>query len=573
MNLKLISSQQNRHPRCGLFIEGTQLEGWLEALDQLAIDPSMVQVYGLPSKVANVLWGCLVMGEASAFQKEFGPHLSAHQIANRLIIPEKSDVYPTLTPFDLKHLFQEKTFVFHPEIGLFQLEAPIDWKDHLDTQAIVNLDPIAPTPYAWTTPTIHSFRIEATPIEELKAEMINVPQQEETRDKPLNFQEKLKYKLYQQFFNIEEDTDGERVTLKPNASNLEKLAQQLGLGDENTKESMMQDFRDLHNRNKKELEKLMDLLKKNPEEALRYAIPLDETGYDRGLMNGQFKMTDRGIDLSLFGQLQFGGAGAGIDLGDDYFRLRTQYINAAQALVDKGEYEKAAFVYMRLLKEYHQAAEILRKGGLYEKAALVYLEYAKDELKAAACYEEAQIYNKAIELYQKNEQFEKVGDLYIRLNKRKKANQAYQKVVDQYLVQSRYLQASFLSRDKMQDLPQTQVILLEGWRKHIDAFNCLNNYLNNLEDPKEVWSQIEILHGQEVNQKNEKIFLDVLKYEFKKHPDLKSNIRELAYRMISDLLERNKISSNELLAFNAEDRRLSADTIRYEVNKNKRRVE
>jgi len=36
-------------------------------------------------------------------------------------------------------------------------------------------------------------------------------------------------------------------------------------------------------RNKKEVGKLLDLLKNDPDKSLRYAIPLEEHGYTRGL--------------------------------------------------------------------------------------------------------------------------------------------------------------------------------------------------------------------------------------------------------------------------------------------------
>ena len=73
-----------------------------------------------------------------------------------------------------------------------------------------------------------------------------------------------------------------------------------------------------------------------------------------------------------------------------------------------------------------------------------------------------------------------------------------------------------------------------------------------------------------MDDNNEVKFLKVLKYEFQKPTENKVRIRNMAYTMISDLLAKGIISSSELIPFNRLDNRLSADTIRYQNNKNKR---
>lgn len=571
MNIKLISANESRYPRCGLFIEGPDLVSWLDTLTLLGIDPTVVEIYGLPGNAANVIWGSLILGDSSALPDDLGRYAGAHSIANKLIVPEKSQVVPSLTSYDLTHLFKEDKYVFHPEFGLFKLETPIALNDHLAVQEMEELNTFRPLDFEINASAIVSFRIEATPVEELKEEISLKTKREKIPDKPLTIIEKAKLHLYRQFITITEKEDGEEVVINPVGASLESLAKRLGVDGLDVKDQMIEDFKDLHERNKKEVDKLLDMLKNNPDEALKYAIPLEEHGYTRGGHKAAFKMQHRGSDFSLFGGLRSGSSANGsVDLGEEYYKLQRQYVDTAQALRKDGNYEKAAFIYMRLLKNYSEAAKTLREGHFYEKAGFVYMEYLKDELKAASCFEEGKIYDKAIELYKKNNKLEKVGDLYSQLGKQSLATSAYQQVVDGYLVRSKYVKASLLCQNKMYDLNQAQDLLLTGWRKKTDALNCLKSYLSNIPEEEEVWKQINYLNDHEVDKSNDQVFLKVLKHEFQKRKGNRPKIQQLAYTMISDLLERGEISGNELLAFNKSNSRLTADTIRYQVNKNKR---
>lgn len=261
--------------------------------------------------------------------------------------------------------------------------------------------------------------------------------------------------------------------------------------------------------------------------------------------------------------------GGSIDLGDEYFRLRQQYQNSAKELKQKGEYEKAAYVYLKLLKNYNLAGAVLKEGKYYEKAATIYLEYAKNEQMAAECYEEGKIYEEAIQLYKKLERLEKVGDLYVLLGSRKSAVTAYQQQIDKDLNGNKYVKAATLSRDKMRNHSYAQDILLKGWNNKIDQYNCLRNYFDNIHSTTEVWNEIERISAHMVNPSNDKIFLKVLEQEYSQQDENERKIRDLAYVLLSGLLEKGKISANELLAFNRSDTRLRADTLRYDSKKNR----
>lgn len=567
MQIKLKATDKDVFPKCGFFIQNRKIDYWIDVLDQLNIDPTQIEIYGLPSKTANEIWGCLVLGEKIQFPEQIGPNFWALDVDNQLIIPEKTEILPKLTPNDMKLLFRSDKSVFHTDFGLFKLELPINLSQHIKFKNLTQLNAHKPIIQKYPSGKIISFRIQSKPIEEIKANLDVKVERERIKDKPLSFFEKAKLKLYNHFLDI--NNKGE-VIRKISGANLEHYAKKLGIVGEDRKEQMYDDFKDLHDRNKREVDKLLDMLQNDPELALRYAIPLDEHGYSRGKETSSFRLQDRGLDFSLFSGIRNGGSGRGIDLGDEYFRLQDQYRKTAKILKEKGEYEKASFIYLKLLKSYAAAAQTLLEGKLYDKAAVVYLEYLKNTEKAAQCFEQGKFYEKAIELYEKDNKLEKAGDLYLKIGMQKKANILFQKVVDQYLADSKHLKASFLSKNKLRDFDQAQEILLSGWRADRDSFNCLNNYFNNVHDEVELWNSIQFIDNNEVNEKNEKTFLKALKYIYDKNTQLADDIQNMAYEKISKMLEQGTISAKELIPFNKTNKRLKADTLRYRLSQNKR---
>ena len=129
----------------------------------------------------------------------------------------------------------------------------------------------------------------------------------------------------------------------------------------------------------------MDLMKNNPEEALKYAIPLDNDNTSRGGDIGEMGWGRRWGNFSLFGNSGIGsGSGGGsLDVGDHFQQLERQYYDTARQLIGEKKYKKAAFIYMKLLRNYHLAASTMEQGKHYEEAATIYLKYNNNKEKAA----------------------------------------------------------------------------------------------------------------------------------------------------------------------------------------------
>jgi Tfp pilus assembly protein PilF len=82
-------------------------------------------------------------------------------------------------------------------------------------------------------------------------------------------------------------------------------------------------------------------------------------------------------------------------------------------------------------------------------------------------------------LYKELNEDEKVGDLYVILNDKVKANKYFEKVIENYKTNFQYVKASLVYKNKIGDCSQAQDLLMEGWRANKDAGKCLNNYFAN----------------------------------------------------------------------------------------------
>ncbi|PWN65027.1 hypothetical protein C1631_020675 [Chryseobacterium phosphatilyticum] len=263
------------------------------------------------------------------------------------------------------------------------------------------------------------------------------------------------------------------------------------------------------------------------------------------------------------------GGGGNFYLETSLFdKIRSKYEELAEKYIAEKEYKKAAKVYMNLLQDHYRGAKTLEDGGFYNEAAVVYLKKLKNKSDAANCYEKAKQYKKAIELYKEMEQKEKVGDLYKEINELENAHTYYQIVADDYISNNQMVKASLLYRKKMENTEEAQKVLLKGWEENKDAFNCLNNYFANISDVKELETQIRDLY-QKTPLFKKLIYLDAMKYEFKKDPKLQAVTRNIAYEIIAEKVESRSEIVNELKYFNPDDEVILKDISRYKTGRNR----
>lgn len=562
MKLEIRPHSANLFPLAGILVRGEDVRTWLKEIMYLKLSLGQVTVYPVPGTVAGNLWGCLIVtGDVKI--EDIGRNNYCQLVAGTLFIPERATIYPLLSSAELVHVCASRKHLYHPEVGWCELEEPVAWEQLINTNepGIINVaTPVSPV---FIPQAIKSFQVIPVPPEESLEELERkvVPQQKKFTDKPLSLIEKGKLMFYRKLWHKKTGEDGYEKT---------GILSQIGsVLPQDSINRMQQDMENLEQRNQNEVDKLLNLLQKDPEEALKYAIPLDDTGSTRGGEKGRFTLSKRWPDFSIFGSSQQSHGSGTVTLGDGYHQLYTQYRQTAQQLVDNKDYLKASFVYIKLLKDYHTAALVLENGKLFQEAASVHLKHLNNKPKAADCYEKGNMYHEAIRIYEElNGYDEKIGDLYLKTGNKPEAMRYYGLVADSYTSSGQYVKASLVYRNKMQEPQRGQDLLLEGWQANRDAFNCLNNYLTNMGNAKQVGDTLRSLYDG-LDQVHREPFLKALKYEYDKYKELHTPIRDMAYEMVSAQLPVNQEIISELITFNKKDSQLVKDTMRYRLNRKK----
>ncbi len=567
MELRIKLHDKNNYPLGGILVKGSSIAHWVRQIQGMGLCLANVSTYPIPDTTPNSIWGCFVVYNVEKTKIDIGKNSYCQSINHILYIPEKTVLYPSLTQAEISKLFLGKPHLLHPEFGLVELIEAISWEAHIARNQFVSIQSRQPAPSVFIPKQIKSFQVKSVPADEVlkNLEEKTFPKQEKLEDNPLNPFEEAKLLFYRQLFEKKEAEKTEKTDL---LSTLESIKNLFSPRQDNqwTKE-MQEEYEELERRNQSQIEKLLDLLKKNPQEALKYAIPLDSKGTNRGGNNARLDISKMWTDFSLFSNAPASSGSGSSTIQDQHFQqLEAQYYTIAQELIKEKDYLKAAFIYMKLLKNYHLAAKTLEEGRLYQEAASIYAKFLNNKEKAAECYEKGNMTTEAIELYKELNKNEKVGDLYISINKKKEAFAHYEKVIDEYRSKHQYLKASLLYKNKMEDEQGGQNMLLEGWRANQDAFNCLNNYFSNIKDTKSLGVEIQRIYADETNEKNKGVFLQVIKYEYDKQNELAASVRDMAYEIISVRMLNNPATVSELLNFNKSDKRLVKDTIRYKLS-------
>ena len=237
MKLKLKLHNRNTYPLEGILIKSSSPKVWLQEIQNMEISLQECEVFPIPSTIANELYGCLVVVKNLKI-KDLGKNTLVQNIENKLFIPSNSKITPSIAAEEWHQLFAECPHFLHPEIGLVELSQAIDWSDILGTVKRVAIKITEPSKPVFIPNSIKSIRVEVD--EEALLKEIENPLTEEERFEKLPF-----------------------------------------------------DMKKLLNGNQREMEKFMAFMEKNPELALKYALPLDSLGTFRGDNYGTFSFGGR----------------------------------------------------------------------------------------------------------------------------------------------------------------------------------------------------------------------------------------------------------------------------------------
>jgi len=221
-----------------------------------------------------------------------------------------------------------------------------------------------------------------------------------------------------------------------------------------------------------ELERLMNLLKNDPDQALRFALPMT-AGEHRGVAPPSNTLGLRDVDFSL-GDLDGGGPADVWDLSDDYRReLIKRYRELAAREVALGRHRRAAYIFAALLGDFRAAANTLADGGHFREAAALYEEKLNQPAEAARCLRQGGLWAEAVAIYSRLGEFEIVGDIHRQLDQPDEAAAAWRKAVDVRLDASDVLGAAKILEFKLRRGDDAFEHLLAAWPRSKQAAACL----------------------------------------------------------------------------------------------------
>nr|WP_315032980.1 APC family permease [uncultured Chryseobacterium sp.] len=231
MELRIKPFPKNNYPKKGLLIKGSSPLVWLQEMEMLGIDLTLVKSYAVPANEPNVLYGCFLIFKDYAPQ-EIGRNAYFQDVDGRFFIPENTTFYPKINPEDWQQM-DAPFILMHPEFGLVRLTEPIDWSVLIQEPGKIN----------------------------------------ETIRKPLNGV-KIPEKI--ESYTVEIDDQKVLEALQPQQT------------EEEWMNNLPFDLKKVMAGNKKEIEKYLQYIEKYPERAIELGVPLDIMGTSRGNGFGKF---------------------------------------------------------------------------------------------------------------------------------------------------------------------------------------------------------------------------------------------------------------------------------------------
>ena len=227
----------------------------------------------------------------------------------------------------------------------------------------------------------------------------------------------------------------------------------------------------------KELYRLKKLLEQNPDEGLKYALPIGGDSLHRGIAPPSNRLGSRNVDFKMSSL----GGGRATDYWDVphqiQYDLNRKYRELAEREIRLNRHRRAAYIYANLLGETSSAARALEQGNFWREAAILYRDKLSSIHDAARCFERGGYWSEAIAAYTDLNQHEKVGDIYDQLQQHEKAKSAFQEALSAKVQANDFVDASRVAQEKLNDTELALETLESGWKAGTQQMVCARNSL------------------------------------------------------------------------------------------------
>lgn len=482
--LELQFCDTSRRPAAAVLLRGDDAGQWIETLIQVGVSLETVRLLPLPDRDDQQISGALCpvsMAEAD----RFGPHVTRYGvIAGRLFIPQEAVLEPPVAESEWETLLPDdgSRWVWHPlhqlirfepqhQLGVTDLfEQPVPRQSRWDQACAGTAEP----------PRLLSLRADGLPSLEqvLKDSQDGIGSEADERflappeEKPTSgFSpgQRLLSSGFQSLASAASWIRGQIPSSPDGTEFYDKAIRWL--------QQMAQMTPRIEREREREIERLLKKLKSDPDEGLKFALPMGgQPG--RGLASPGDRLTQRDVDF------RPGAGGGPMDPWSISYelqqRLRQQYREACEREVRLGRFRRAAYIHAELLGDYHAAAQALEQGRHFHDAAAVYLDQLDRPLDAARCLERGGLLSEAIEIFARHDEMETVGGLYLRLEDEEAARAAFVQAAEGYVRKGHRLEAARVFRSHVHDTERALTVLWEAWPDSSQNESCLETYFSIL---------------------------------------------------------------------------------------------
>lgn len=234
----------------------------------------------------------------------------------------------------------------------------------------------------------------------------------------------------------------------------------------------------------KQLNKLLQMSKTNPDEALKYAIPLAGDAAFRGLSIPGARLLPRTPSYSS------GGASGPADFwGIDHElqkQLRDSYLEMANRETAAGRYRRAAYIYANLLADQASAAAVLEQGGHFREAATIYGEKLRRPDDQARCLMAAGLYEQAVEIFLARNDYLRAAEAWREAGEPEKAQQELRRAVQKLITSGQILKAANLLREELDSADEAMTLLWKQWPRGSEPLDASEEYFRLLASESDV---------------------------------------------------------------------------------------
>jgi tetratricopeptide (TPR) repeat protein len=485
LELHLRPTHETTHPPVAWYLSGSDPSHWLAEICRWKVPQKELKILLFPSPRADFTPdGALVILGTGHAPEEEPRGLAFGVLAGRLYVPSESTLHPPISSEEIQRLWPREIVLFHPALGL----AAFDEADALRVSDLLELP--APIPEDWgraraarsANPRILSISVEPLyDLEDLfgeESKEIGKIRPEELPPTPREEGSLPPFVLWKQAQQLGARGLAKLLSLAPATAmqrtwvnDLQDWVHQWGSGVSKEIEALRH----------KELNRLLELLNRDLEQGLRYALPLSQVGAHRGRAAPGTRLTPRNPLFSLGGLL--GGVAA--DFWDVPDRMRvelgSQYRSAAIRESSLGRHRRAAYIYAQLLEDLTSAAAELKKGLHFREAALLYRDRLNQPLEAAQCFVEARMLVEAIAIYEKQKLYRRCAELYAQLGQTEQAIDSWQKEIGKLVSEENLLEAARILEQELGWTEQALSLLHHAWPGSAQAAACLKAELALLE--------------------------------------------------------------------------------------------